>query len=82
MRLFTIPASLGDASETSSFRSPAVPGMRDSSRANKDIYDQDRLDRYYQREWRINKILGREARAARRLPHLDSAVGCSAVSRG
>lgn len=56
--------------------------MRDSSRANKDIYDQDRLDRYYQREWRINKILGREARAARRLPHLDSAVGCSAVSRG
>lgn len=34
--------------------------LRDSTEANKATYDQQRLDSYYKREYRINNLLGRE----------------------
>ena len=34
--------------------------LRDSTEVNKAAYDQQRLDAYYRREWRINKLVGRE----------------------
>lgn len=34
--------------------------LRERSQANKEKYDQQRLDNFYQREFRINKLLGAE----------------------
>ena len=34
--------------------------LRDSTEENKAAYNQQRLDAYYRREWRINKLVGRE----------------------
>jgi len=34
--------------------------LRDSSEVNKAAYDKQRLDAYYRRDWRINKLVGRE----------------------
>jgi hypothetical protein len=37
-----------------------VAELRERSEANKSVFDKQRLDRYYKREWRVNKLLGRE----------------------
>jgi|Transcript_14126 hypothetical protein len=40
--------------------SPLVRRLRENSDKNKDRYDQQRLDNYYQKDFAINKLLGKE----------------------